>query len=130
VALFSDLDWLILAAAATFLLFGRGNGEALRTLGRWYGRAVRWKQELLSEVSRAADLPLAPAGGPLSLRATLLGGDAVLPRSSGIPAAVRTPPSGPTPPPPVPGLPWTGGVPVASWSTTDHRFDGGGEVRG
>jgi len=47
-ALFSDVDWVIVAAVAVYLLFGKGNTDILRTMGRWYGRAGRIKQELLS----------------------------------------------------------------------------------
>ena len=120
-ALFSDIDWVIIGAVAVFLLFGKDSGETLRTLGRWYGRASHLKQELLGELTRAADLP--PANGPsLSIRGALLGLDSPAARGSGIPAAVRVPPAptpGPAPAPPVePTLPWTGGYPMPTWSTT------------
>ena len=116
--LFSDVDWLIVGAAAAFLLFGRGNASVLRTVGRWYGRAVRLKQELLTEVSRAADLPLAPAGVAPSFRTALLGLDPVAGRASGIPAAVPRPPALPPATPRPPEAPWTGGSPFLSWSVT------------
>ena len=117
-ALFSDIDWLILLAVGAFLLFGERGGATVRQFGRWYGRAMRLKQELVGEVAKAADLPL-PAGAPTgSLRAALLGLDAPRGAAVGIPAAVRTPPEGPPAPGfPVP-LPWTGGSAVTSWSTT------------
>jgi hypothetical protein len=115
--LFSDVDWLIIAAVAAFLLFGRENGQMVRTLGRWYGRAVRLKQEMLDEVSKAADLPLGGSGAP-SLRSALLGLDPATARSRGIPAAVTTPPAPPAPSLPSPGIPWTGGSPILSWSVT------------
>ncbi|HLN51268.1 MAG TPA: hypothetical protein VK455_04365 [Thermoplasmata archaeon] len=116
--LFSDLDWLIIAAVAVFLLFGQGNRDALRTLGRWYGRANRLKQELLTEFSKAADLPMSGGGAPVSLRSTLLGMDPAVGRASGIPATVRVPPSAPLAPASAPDTPWTGGHPVPTWSTT------------
>jgi hypothetical protein len=119
-ALFSDIDWVILVAVAAFLLFGRGNTEILRTMGRWYGRAGRLKQELLSEFTRAADLPV-PMGGPLSIRGALLGIDPPVTHRSGIPAAVTAPPlpAPPRPPPPPEGTwPWTGGYPTPTWSMT------------
>ncbi len=120
-ALFSDIDWLIILAAALFLLLGKDTGQVLRTLGRWYGRAGQLKQELLGEFSRAADLPPLPAGAPLSVRGMLLGIDPVPSQRTGIPAAVHTPP-GPVPgTPPVPGpplSPWTGGAPIPTWSMT------------
>ena len=117
--LFSDLDWVIILAVAAFLLFGQGNRDALRTLGRWYGRANRLKQDLLSEFSRAADLP-APAGGIAgSFRSALLGMDPALERASAVPAPVaRTPPPRPVAPLPPPDMLWTGSYPVPTWSTT------------
>ena len=63
-ALFSDIDWVIVVAVVAFLLFGKGNTEVLRTMGRWYGRAGRLKQDLLSEFTRAADLPMPGTAGP------------------------------------------------------------------
>lgn len=116
-ALFSDVDWVIIAAVAVFLLFGKENGQMLRTLGRWYGRALKLKQELLGELTKAVDLPI-PPGQPLSIRSTLLGVDPPLSHVSGIPAAVRLPPAAPFTPTSEPVLPWTGGYPVPTWSTT------------
>ncbi len=117
-ALFSDIDWIIIVAVAVFLLFGRGNAEALRTLGRWYGRAGRLKQDLLAEFTQAADLPPPAPGQPLSIRGALLGLDAPETIRRSVPPAVRAPPA--TTPVPMPGLvnPWTGGLPVPTWSTT------------
>ncbi len=122
-ALFSDVDWIILAAAAAFLLLGRGSGDAVRQLGRWYARAGRVKQELLAEFAKAADLPAPPPGAPLSIRGALLGLDPIPTRTGGIPVAVRTPPPGPAPVPPsptpaTPPTPWTGGSPVVTWTMT------------
>jgi hypothetical protein len=116
-ALFSDIDWVILLAAAAFLLLGKENGQLLRTVGRWYGRAGRLKQELLSEFTKAAELP-APSGAPLTIRGTLLGLDPTPTQRSGIPAAVaRLPPAPVRPVEPAWG-PWTGGYPVATWTMT------------
>lgn len=121
-ALFSDVDWVIIVAVAVFLLFGKDSARFLRTAGRWYARAGRLKQELLGEFAKAADLPLPPPGSALSIRGALLGLDPTATQVSGIPAAVRSPPAGPPPapqpPPPVPVSPWTGGVPVPTWSMT------------
>jgi len=120
VGLFSDLDWLIILGVGAFLLFGHDGGTTVRQLGRWYGRALRLKQELVSEFARAADLPMPAGGSAGSLRAALLGMDATPGAHSGIPAAVRHPPGAP-PTPPAPGpLPWTGGNPVTSWSSTSY----------
>jgi len=118
VALFSDLDWIIVLGVAAFLLFGRDGGATVRQLGRWYGRALRLKQELLSEVARAADLPLPGGSTPGSLRAAILGLDSTDGVRTGIPAAVRSPPPAPPAPGPATPLPWTGGSPVTSWSAT------------
>lgn len=118
-ALLSDVDWMILLIAAAFLLFGPKNAEFLRTLGRWYGRATRMKQDLLAEFSRAADLP-APGSGR-TIRGSLLGLDEA-PGARGIPAAVaRAPPtnlSGASLPSPYGGPPWSGGYPVPTWTAT------------
>ncbi len=116
-ALFSDLDWVIIAAVAVFLLFGKENGQMLRTLGRWYARAMKVKQELLGELTKAADLPIAP-GQQLSIRGAILGLDSPVTHVSGIPAAVRVAPAVPYTPTYEPTLPWTGGYPVPTWSTT------------
>jgi len=116
-ALFSDVDWVIIAVVAAFLLLGKENGTTLRTLGRWYGRALQMKQELLGEFSKAADLPIAP-GQSLSIRGTILGVEPPATHVSGIPAAVRVPPAAPFTPTYDPTFPWTGGYPVPTWSTT------------
>jgi hypothetical protein len=90
-ALFSDIDWAILLSVAGFLLLGRESGALLRQFGRYYGRFVRLKQELLGELTRAADLPAPSSLRSLSLRGALMG----YPEGSqtpGIPAAVTVPP--------------------------------------
>jgi hypothetical protein len=94
VALFSEIDWAIILIVGGFLLFGQGSGPAVRQLGRYYGRAMRLKQELLAEFTREADLPIATGGAGLSLRQSLLGEDPRAGRVSGIPAAVALPPGG------------------------------------
>jgi hypothetical protein len=116
-ALFSDIDWMILGVAAAFLLLGKDSGSTLRTLGRWYGRAGRLKQELLSEFTKAAEIPV-PAGGPLTIRGALLGLEPRATHVSGIPAAVTTPPRAPAPSLEPTWGPWTGGYPVPTWSMT------------
>ena|SRR5580658_40039 len=116
-ALFSDIDWLIIAAAAVFLLLGNDSGNTLRTLGRWYGRAGKIKQELLSEFTKAAEIPL-PTGGELSIRGALLGIDPSPTHVSGIPAAVTVAPTAAARPVDPVSVPWTGGYPTPTWSTT------------
>jgi hypothetical protein len=126
VALFSDMDWVIIAGVAVFLLFGKENGQMLRTLGQWYGRATKLKQELLSELTKAADLSVVP-GQPLSIRNTLLGIDPPPTHVSGIPAAVRAAPTAPYIPTYEPAFPWTGGYPIPTWSTTVPTGTSNGE---
>jgi hypothetical protein len=90
-ALFSDIDWMIVLVVAAFLLFGRESGALLRQLGRYYGRFARLKQELLGELTRAADLPSPRDGNVLTFRGALLGyvdGS----QTPGIPVAVTQPP--------------------------------------
>jgi hypothetical protein len=94
VALFSDVDWMILAVVAAFLLFGRESGALLRQFGRYYGRFVRLKQELLGELTRAADLPSPRDGNVLSFRGALMG-YADGSQTPGIPAAVTHAPTAP-----------------------------------
>lgn len=114
-ALFSEIDWIILLAVAGFLLFGTGNGAYLRQFGRWYGRLARLKQELLSEFTRAADLPVPSAGRPYSIRQALLETDPVGGRSSGIPAAVSRAPDW-SAAFASPGVSASGGMGAETWS--------------
>jgi hypothetical protein len=94
VALLSDMDWLIILAVGAFLLIGKGDPQLLRTIGRWYGKAMHLKQELLSEVTRAADIPAASLGQPISIRSALLGLDSAAPVRPQVPIAVaRTSPA-------------------------------------
>ncbi len=119
-ALFSDVDWIIIAGVAVFLLFGRENREVLRSLGRWYARAGRMKQELLSEFWKTAGLPATGPGEALSLRGTLLGLDPIPTQRSGIPAPVHTPPVAPLAFSPVAPLAptYATGFPVPTWTMT------------
>jgi hypothetical protein len=129
-ALLSDIDWVILVAAAAFLLFGRGSSDVMRTMGRWYGRAARLKQELLSEFTQAADLPVGGGPGGLSFRGALLGLDAPAAHASGIPAAVTSPPVPPVARlSPDASIPWTGGYPTPVWTTTVPSGPADAEVR-
>ncbi len=128
-AIFSDVDWVIILGAAAFLLLGKENGQLLRQVGRWYARAGQLKQELLAEFTKAAELP-APVGGPLSIRGALLGLDPVPPRASGVPVAVTVPPAvAPVRPIEPAWGPWTGGYPLATWSMTVPAVLPDGEAR-
>lgn len=90
-ALLSDLDWGILLLAGGFLFLGKDSRGLLRTLGRYYGRAIRLKQELLAEFGKAAELPIGGLGPSTSIRSVILGGE--LPSAPSIPVAVAHPPS-------------------------------------
>ncbi|MCI4336150.1 MAG: hypothetical protein L3K17_03005 [Thermoplasmata archaeon] len=92
-ALFSDIDWVILLGVGAFLFVGKENGAILRQFGRYYGRLTRLKQELMTDFAKAADLPIADPRGPLTLRSALIQlGDPTPSRSVSIPAAVTTVP--------------------------------------
>jgi hypothetical protein len=125
-ALFSDIDWLILLVAAAFLLLGKESGPTLRMLGRWYGRAGKLKQELLSEFTNAADLPSTP-GSNLSIRGALLGLDPPPTHVSGIPTALAIPPSARATVASVVPDPWHVSLPTPTWSST-APVEGSGEV--
>jgi hypothetical protein len=97
VALFSDVDWIIIVAVGTFLLFGDRGHEFMRQLGRLYGRFLRLKEELMSDLTTAAGLPPSAANGSLSLRQALLGdeflGGAATASPASPPALLASPPS-------------------------------------
>ncbi|MHB1435306.1 MAG: hypothetical protein ACYCPN_05270 [Thermoplasmata archaeon] len=77
-SLFSDMDWIILLGVGALVLFGDGGTQAVRTLGRWYGRAIRMKRQMLAEVAEAAEIPVPVAGQPTSLRSMLLGNESAI----------------------------------------------------
>ena len=92
-ALFSDMDWVILVGVGAFLLLGKENGAVLRQFGRYYGRLVRLKQDLMGEFAKAADLPAPSSGRPLSIRTALVQiSEPSTGRTSGIPVYVSRPP--------------------------------------
>lgn len=119
-ALLSDVDWMIILAVGGLLLFGKGDPAMLRTLGRWYGRALNLKQELLSEVTRAADLPMPSLDRPISIRNTLLGLDTNETVRPHVPLAVATVASVshnlPT------AMTWVNSVGPQQWSVATTRF--------
>ncbi|HEV2167161.1 MAG TPA: hypothetical protein VGS23_09350 [Thermoplasmata archaeon] len=112
-AIFSDIDWAILLIAAAFLLFGKENQALLRTLGRYYGRAMRLKQELLAEFTQAAGVPSPANGAPVSLREALFRDEVLPPTASHAPLAVTHAPTLSVPPS---GSAWTGALGPQSWS--------------
>ncbi len=115
-ALASDMDWVIIAGVAALLLFGTKGAGTMRTIGRWYGRAIRMKQQLLGEFTKAADIPLPIPGQPLSIRSALMGLEPLSSPMGGIPIAVSTAPSAPYRPALEPSVPWAGSYPVPTWS--------------
>lgn len=95
-ALFSEVDWLILLGIGAMLLLGPQGKGTLRMLGRWYGRAMRLKDELLGELSSSAGVPAsALTGGGAGLRGYLLGPSnfASEPTAPAVPAAVAAAPA-------------------------------------
>ncbi|MGC2035543.1 MAG: hypothetical protein WA761_08900, partial [Thermoplasmata archaeon] len=63
-----------------------------RRIGRYYGRAMRLKQELLAELTKEADLPFGANGRGISLRGVLLGDEPAPAGSSAhVPIAVAQP---------------------------------------
>jgi len=115
-ALASDMDWVIIAGVASLLLFGTKGAGTMRTIGRWYGRAIRMKQQMLGEFTKAADIPLPTPGQPLSIRSALLGLEPLSSHTGGVPIAVSTAPSAPYRPALEPSVPWVGSYPVPTWS--------------
>lgn len=88
-ALFSDVDWVIIAVVAAFLLLGKENAGTLRTLGRWYGRMLQFKAELMSEMTSVPSAGEAPPRATSSIRAAIFGADATV--DTAPPAATRLP---------------------------------------
>jgi Sec-independent protein translocase protein TatA len=133
-ALLSDMDWLIILAVGAFLLVGKADPQLLRTVGRWYGKAMHLKQELLSEVTRSADIPLPTADHPISIRNTLLGLEATEPTASRVPMAVARPPvavamASTLSSSPVPAMTWVNSLGPEQWSvvtTRSSEWSGGG----
>jgi len=118
-ALFSDIDWVIIAGVGVLLLFGSKNGAGvMRTVGRYYARMMSMKQQMIGEVTKAAEIPAPQPGRPTSLRAAFLGVDSTSTGSvSGIPAVVTNPPAAPYRPTYQPEVPWNGpGIPTPTWS--------------
>jgi Sec-independent protein translocase protein TatA len=126
-ALLSDIDWLIILAVGGLLLVGKGDPQLLRTLGRWYGKALHLKQELLSEVTRAADLPTPSRDRPISLRSALLGLETDQATHSHVPLAVAQAPltmvtATVTAPAPPAAMTWVNSVGPQQWSIASTRF--------
>jgi hypothetical protein len=126
-ALLSDMDWLIILAVGAFLLIGKGDPQLLRTIGRWYGKLMHLKQELLSEVTRSADIPASALGSPVSIRSTLLGLESEEPVRPPVPiAVVRAPPAIATATAvshaPVAAMTWVNSVGPQQWSMATTRF--------
>lgn len=88
-ALFSDIDWIVILGVGAFLLLGNQGAPFVRQLGRVYARAIKLKGELLSEVTASAGLPAGALGSSASVRSTLLGLDSPAPAPS--PAAASFP---------------------------------------
>jgi hypothetical protein len=132
-ALLSDMDWLIILAVGGFLLIGKGDPQLLRTVGRWYGKAIHLKQELLAEVTKGTEIPTAALGRPVSIRNTLLGLEADEVVRSPVPLAVAQAPmvlatASVVSPTGAPGMTWVNSIGPQQWSVATTRFpefDGG-----
>jgi hypothetical protein len=121
------MDWLIILAVGAFLLIGKGDPQLLRTIGRWYGRAVHLKQELFNEVTRAADIPASSLGRPVSIRNTLLGLEPEEPLRPPVPIAVARPSAAlatatAVSHTPVSAMTWVNSVGPQQWSVATARF--------
>jgi hypothetical protein len=126
-ALLSDIDWLIILAVGGFLLLGKGDPQLLRTVGRWYGKVVHLKQELLSEVTREAGIPNLSNGQPLSIRNAFLGLDHEDPSRAQVPIAVARAPMAiasvaAASSTLAPAMTWVNSVGPHQWSVASTRF--------
>jgi|SRR5271155_1394923 len=119
-ALFSDVDWMVLLGVSAFIFLGPGSGATVRQIGRYYARLLQFQQQLLRDLAAAAELPIPVAGQGLSLRQSLLGLDPAPVRGSGIPAAVTSPPMAPAVAAPSPG---PDGFGPTVWATTSPSWE-------
>ncbi|MDE1820009.1 MAG: hypothetical protein KGJ23_04215 [Euryarchaeota archaeon] len=70
-SLFSDVDWVILLLAGGLLLMGGHGMEVFRTLGKYYGKFLRIRQQLMFEFqSQVLGPEPSPGNSPLP---TLMG---------------------------------------------------------
>ena len=75
------------------MVLGKEGGTVLRQVGRFYGRLMRLKSELLSDFAKAADLPAPIPGRVVSIRQSLLTWEPGHDRNVSVPIAVTTPPA-------------------------------------
>jgi len=73
VALFSDVDWVIIAVVAAFLFLGPQGRPFVRQMGRWYGRFLQLKTELMNEVTASVGVGKEYRSSAPSIRAAMLG---------------------------------------------------------
>jgi hypothetical protein len=116
-ALFSEIDWIVIAGVAAFLFFGPQGQQFVRQMGRWYARMVQFKAEIMSEVTSSAGLPIAPDVSIASIGSSLLGSESSSP-------ATPTPMTMPTSSPTVPGT-ITHVQPVGMWAIETQTFGAG-----
>jgi hypothetical protein len=119
-ALFSDVDWMVLLAVGGFIFLGPGSAGTVRQLGRYYARLMKFKQQMLADLATAADLPTPAPGQSLSLRRSLLEFDTGSSRPGGIPAAVTSPPLVPAD---VGASGAPGGFGPTMWATTSPPWE-------
>jgi hypothetical protein len=77
-ALFSEIDWIVIAGVGALLFFGPQGQQFVRQLGRWYGRMLQLKAEIMSEVATSAGVPVGPGTPTGAIRAELLGPEPVV----------------------------------------------------
>ncbi|HEY1197465.1 MAG TPA: hypothetical protein VGG32_01890 [Thermoplasmata archaeon] len=71
-ALFSEIDWIVIAGVAALLFFGPQGQHFVRQMGRWYARMLQFKTEIMSEVTASTGLPVGPGATTGSIRSALL----------------------------------------------------------
>ncbi len=116
-ALFSEIDWLVIAGVAAFLFFGPQGQQFVRQMGRWYARMVQFKAEILSEVTASAGLPTGPDATIASIGSSLLGAEPAAP-------AATPPRTFPMTSPTVPGT-ITHVQPVGMWAVETQTLGAG-----
>ncbi len=77
-ALFSEIDWIVIAGVGALLFFGPQGQQFVRQMGRWYARMLQVKAEIMSEVTASAGLPIGPGTPTGALRSELLGPEPIV----------------------------------------------------
>ena len=103
-ALFSEIDWIVIAGVGALLFFGPQGQQFVRQMGRWYGRMLQVKAEIMSEVTASAGLPIASGSPTGAIRSELLGPELPAAPPAAPPASPpAVPAAAPFPTPTLPG---------------------------